>query len=53
MPAWFYNLHVVTALFLIYAVFGTIGFIAYKLNKKYLMELFLSIEKFFLYLHTI
>ncbi|TXJ00222.1 MAG: DUF4239 domain-containing protein [Neisseriales bacterium] len=35
MPAWFYNLHVVTALFLIYAVFGTIGFIAYKLNKKY------------------
>ena len=35
MPAWFYNLHVITALFLIYAVFGFIGFIAYKLNQKY------------------
>ncbi|RTL12221.1 MAG: DUF4239 domain-containing protein [Neisseriaceae bacterium] len=35
VPAWFYNLHVITALFLIYAVFGFIGFIAYKLNQKY------------------
>lgn len=38
MPAWFYNLHVASALFLVYFVFGGIGFIAYKINKKYFKQ---------------
>ena len=35
MPAWFYNLHVVIALILIYAIFGFIGYLGYLLNKKF------------------
>lgn len=35
MPAWFYNLHVVAALFLIYLVFGLIGLCGYIINRKY------------------
>ena len=38
MPAWFYNLHVVTALLMIYAVFGVVGFIGYKLNSKFFRQ---------------
>lgn len=35
MPAWFYNLHVVAALLLIYGFFGFVGWIGYWLNQRY------------------
>lgn len=35
MPAAFYNLHVLTALLLIYLFFGGIGFLGYQLNRRY------------------
>lgn len=35
MPAFFYNLHVLAALIIIYIIFGSIGFAGYKINQRF------------------